>query len=382
MALPFHTRHAPGMNCCTHSLLRYGFASAWLCACLSACSAADMSSEGVADTFRPVDVAEPAAPKPEAADDAHDQAGGDAPVQVQSGILTAGVWDDNLNFDLFKHYRETLLAQNLPGTLEFDMSEHAAAHEQLSNATNQREKLDITLVIDTTGSMSDEISFLQQEFTAISEQIQERFPNSEQRWALIVYRDEGDAYVTRVTPFTSKVNDFRSALLAQSANGGGDFPEAPDVALQELTELEWRDGDDVAKLAFWVADAPHHPEDGKRMAKSLRNVQRQGIHLYPVASSGIDEHTELTMRSAAQLTGGRYLFLTDDSGVGAAHKQASVPCYYVTRLDDAFLRMVDVELSGNYRAPSADELLRTVGDPVEGKCALGSQTSLSEAVAF
>ena len=74
------------------------------------------------------------------------------------------------------------------------------------------------------------------------------------------------------------------------------------------------------------------------MANSLRVTRDQGVHVYPVASSGVDELTELSMRSAAQLTGGRYLFLTDDSGVGGEHKEPSIPCYVVTKLDDALLR--------------------------------------------
>ena len=94
--------------------------------------------------------------------------------------------------------------------------------------------------------------------------------------------------------------------------------------------------------------------------------------MYPVASSGIDELTELSMRQAAQLTGGRYLFLTDDSGVGGAHKEPTIPCYFVTKLDAAILRMVDVELSGDYREPSSDEILRTSGDLTDGSCTLES----------
>jgi hypothetical protein len=91
-----------------------------------------------------------------------------------------------------------------------------------------------------------------------------------------------------------------------------------------------------------------------------------------VASSGVDELTELTMRSAAQLTGGRYLFLTDDSGVGGEHKEPSIPCYFVTQLDAAILRMVDIEMTGVYREPTAAELVRAGGDPQEGACELQS----------
>jgi len=94
--------------------------------------------------------------------------------------------------------------------------------------------------------------------------------------------------------------------------------------------------------------------------------------VYPVASSGVDELTERSMRTVAQLSHGRYAFLTDDSGVGGAHKEPSIPCYFVTHLDDAILRMVDVELTGTYRAPGDAEIVRSVGEPKDGVCTLTS----------
>jgi hypothetical protein len=108
------------------------------------------------------------------------------------------------------------------------------------------------------------------------------------------------------------------------------------------------------------------------MAGAIRSARDKGIHIYPVASSGVDELSEHTMRSAAQITGGRYLFLTDDSGVGGAHKEPTLPCYFVTKLDRAILRMIDIELSGKYREPTADEILRTGGSPQNGVCTVSS----------
>jgi hypothetical protein len=94
--------------------------------------------------------------------------------------------------------------------------------------------------------------------------------------------------------------------------------------------------------------------------------------VYPVASSGIDEFTELTMRTSAQLTGGRYLFLTNDSGIGGNHKEPSIPCYFVTRLDHAILRMVKIEMSGAYSEPTSEQIIRTGGNPQDGACQLES----------
>jgi hypothetical protein len=291
---------------------------------------------------------------------------------VQAGTLTAGAWDDNLNFDRFSEQRSALLQSDVPGALPTTDKEHADAHEKWSGDRDGHQLLDISLVIDTTGSMGDEINYLQTELDSIAQTIEDRYPNAEQRWSLIVYRDAGDEYVTRAFDFTSDLAALRANLQAQSAGGGGDFPEAPDAALAAMDELDWRSGDDAARLVFWIADAPHHAENAEAMADAIRSASALDVHVYPVASSGIDDFTELTMRSAAQLTGGRYLFLTDDSGVGGEHKEPNLPCYFVTRLDQALLRMVDIELSGEYREPAKEEIIRTGGDPSDGACELES----------
>ena len=144
-----------------------------------------------------------------------------------------------------------------------------------------------------------------------------------------------------------------------------------------MQTLAWRDASTTAKMAFWVADAPHHAVNAVAFATTLDEINAKSIHVYPVASSGVDEFTELTMRSVAQYTLGRYLFLTNDSGVGA-HKEPSIPCYFVTKLDNAILRMVDIELTGVYREPLPADIVRTGGNPQNGACALDAgQTAIA-----
>ncbi len=76
------------------------------------------------------------------------------------------------------------------------------------------------------------------------------------------------------------------------------------------------------------------------------------------------------MRSTAQLTGGRYLFLTDDSGVGGAHKAPEIPCYYVTKLESALVRVSSMEISGTYIPPATADVIRVSGNPAaNGTCA-------------
>lgn len=294
---------------------------------------------------------------------------------VGSGRLTAGAWDDNRNFGFFAKYLSDHMS--LAGRPPFSTEEHEAANERVSARSGPRQRLDIALVIDTTGSMGDEIGYLQEELGAISRAIEERYAEAEQRWALVVYRDRGDSYVVRGFDFMDDPSEMRRVLDAQGPDGGGDYPEAPEAALAAMNELSWRDEADVARLAFWFADAPHHEERRAALADAVRGAAARDVHIYPVASSGVDELTELSMRAAAQLTGGRYLFLTDDSGIGDAHKEPTIPCYFVTKLDRAMLRMVDIEMTGVHREPAADEVIRTGGGPTAGVCRLESGDAVS-----
>lgn len=292
-----------------------------------------------------------------------------------AGVLTAGAWDDNRNYDFFKTYLAT--HDGLNGAPSIAPTDRDAAAILFGGARAPHQRLDVAIVIDTTGSMGDEASYLQSEFSSISAAIAADFPAADQHWALVAYRDDGDAYVTLPFDFTADLGAFQSSLSSLQAGGGGDYPESPDKGLAAMNALQWRSAADVGRLAFWIADAPAHDDRGAAMAQAFAFAKQRDIHLYPVSASGTDTLLELTMRSGAQLTGGRYLFLTDDSGVGGAHKEPEIPCYFVTKLGGAIVRMVSIELSGAYHEPAPSEILRTGGDPKNGSCTLSSGDQVS-----
>ena len=83
------------------------------------------------------------------------------------------------------------------------------------------------------------------------------------------------------------------------------------------------------------------------------------------------------MRTAAQLTGGRYVFLTDDSGVGNAHAEPHIPCYHVTKFNGALVRMVESEMTGTHVQPKPEEIVRSVGNPQNGVCSTKSNGNVT-----
>ena len=293
---------------------------------------------------------------------------------VQSGQLTAGVWDDNLNYDFFNAY---LLKNATPtGGEIFSQAERDAAHARAIAGSSAKTELDVAIVLDTTSSMGDEIKYLQAEFDSIATTIKAKYPQTVPRFGLVVYRDHTDAYLTQTVPFTTDVQAFRSSLAAQSADGGGDQPEAVPEGLGAGVDLGWRADANVARVMFWVADAPQHPGEEQVVNTAVNAAVQKGIHVYPVGASGVDPAAELSMRGTAQITGGRYIFLTDDSGIGNSHAEPHIPCYVVTKLQGAMVRMVASEMNGTRAEPLASEVLRTVGSPTNGKCTLADKTDV------
>ena len=227
-------------------------------------------------------------------------------------------------------------------------------------------KLDLLLTLDATGSMGDEMAYLQKEIEGILDRVKDANPGLDIRAGLIVYRDRGDEYVVRDFSFTTDISSFKADLNKQRAGGGGDFPEAMKEALQKGLEFEWRP--DAVKINLLVADAPPHEADLMASWDAALVSRTRGIHIVPLAASGVDKTAEFLMRAMGQITGGRYLFLTDDSGIGNPHAEPTVDCYVVTRLDSLVTRVLSSLVSGERIEPEGGDVIRTVGNYPAGIC--------------
>ena len=204
------------------------------------------------------------------------------------------------------------------------------------------QQADIAFIVDATGSMMDEINFLKNDLVDIIGKASSVRPTMKMRTAALFYRDEGDEYITRHNDFTTKLSSTSKFVSEQSADGGGDYPEAVHTALEQmLQKLSW-DTDAHTRLAFMLLDAPAHHQDNviTSLQKSVQLCAQMGIRLIPVAASGVDKNTEFMLRFFAIATGGTYVFLTDDSGVGNPHIKASVGPYEVEQLNDLIIRLI------------------------------------------
>lgn len=207
---------------------------------------------------------------------------------------------------------------------------------------NETQKVDIMMIVDATGSMGDEIKYLQNELHDIILKIKEKQSGLDIRVGSVFYRDHGDEYLTRKTPLSSDITETVNFIQAQSANGGGDYPEAVDEALYQAIELEdWADNA-LTRIAFIVLDAPAHnkPEVINKLHTQIKLAAEKGIRIVPLVCSGINKEGEYLLRSMALATNGTYVFLTDDSGIGNAHIKPSTDKYDVESLNDLMIRLV------------------------------------------
>jgi hypothetical protein len=202
--------------------------------------------------------------------------------------------------------------------------------------------LDLLFIVDVTGSMGDELTFFKEELLDILNQVQSSQSINNLRVGSIFYKDRGDDFVTRKFDFTSDFGAARDNFTTMEANGGGDWPESVNEALKVgMTEMEWTETNTV-RLAFLIADAPpsYYQDEEYTYIQGVQDAMEKGIKIIPVAASGIDKSTEYLFRSIAVSTMGKYIFLTDDSGVGGSHIEADVGEFTVESLNDILIRTI------------------------------------------
>ena len=226
----------------------------------------------------------------------------------------------------------------------------------LDNFVACEDELEIMFVVDTTGSMGDELSFLCNELAGIITRVSSVL-ECKIRLALLFYRDIGDQYVTRKFDFvevnsSNGLNTVVKNIRDQKSSGGGDYPEAVDRALKEAVEGNWHENSKT-RLIFHVLDAPYHDnqENQSVFANAVNKAAEKGIRIIPVAASGFDTLGQYIMRSAALLTGGTYTILTDDSGIGLSHTLPDVGEFTVEYLSDLMVRLIKGYYTGEFEEP-------------------------------
>ena len=240
----------------------------------------------------------------------------------------------------------TAIVSKGAATTRVDFDRSTLEHSVVVNADPSfaPTQLDLEFLVDATGSMGDEIEQLKASLEDIATRIEALPSQPDVRFALTIYRDHGDEFLTRTWNFSADVKGFLQDIADVQADGGNDYPEDVQQGLHDaLLKPSWRDPGAV-KLVFLIGDAPPHLDyqNDPHYTDDIVMAAQQGIKIESLAASGLDDQGEFIWRQLAEATLGQFLFLTYGPGDTTTHH---VSGYTADNLDDVVVRLVNSELS-------------------------------------
>jgi Mg-chelatase subunit ChlD len=183
---------------------------------------------------------------------------------------------------------------------------------QDEKVATKRPHMDLAFCIDTTGSMQAEIDMVKTKTKELVAKLSSGKPAPIVRVGLVAYRDQGDAYVTKVFPFTDDIDKVVKDISDLRAEGGGDGPEAVDRGLHvALKDLHWDSSKHTAKLLFLIGDAgPHGAPTDLDWRQDCREAISSGVQINTIGCSGLESYPAKqgvdVFKQIAQLTDGKY----------------------------------------------------------------------------
>ncbi len=185
--------------------------------------------------------------------------------------------------------------------------------------TNERPKVEVVFVLDTTGSMTDLIQTAKEKIWSIASTMASAQNAPEIRMGLVAYRDRGDEYITHRIDLSSDLDTMYANLMNFKADGGGDGPESVNQALFEaVNKMSWSQDDDTYKAVFLVGDAPAHMDyqNDVKYPVTIANALKKGIVVNTI-QCGQDPTAMQNWQHVAQLANGEY-FRVDQAGSAVA----------------------------------------------------------------
>lgn len=227
-------------------------------------------------------------------------------------------------------------------------------------ALPRQRTVDIVFVLDTTGSMSEEIDALKGTIAEVADSL--RRQNAQPRLGLVEYKDITDGYVTRLHQMTTDVDAFEERVGSLYADGGGDTPEHVNAGLKvAVDKIRWN-ADSVARLAFLIGDAPpqlHYAQDVS-YAETAKSASHRGIQIFTIAASGMDDLGQVVWRQIAQYTGGTNMFVlrggAGPASTGAGDVERSCGGTHQNYSSGNLATLITQKVSTSLRSLDADPL--------------------------
>jgi Mg-chelatase subunit ChlD len=181
----------------------------------------------------------------------------------------------------------------------------------------KKPKVEVVFCLDTTGSMGGLIDGAKAKIWAICNQIANGTPIPELKVGLVAYRDKRDEYTTQITEMTDDLDAIDAKLKTFTANGGGDFPEHVNQALDDaVNKVKWSTDKKTLKIIFLVGDAPPHMDykDDVKYPETCKKAVEKGIIINTIQCGGNEETTK-AWKDIATKSEGSFVAIPQNGGV-------------------------------------------------------------------
>ncbi|OQY28732.1 MAG: hypothetical protein B6244_06115 [Candidatus Cloacimonetes bacterium 4572_55] len=174
-------------------------------------------------------------------------------------------------------------------------------------------KTEVTLVIDSSAGMEDELESLQTDFPKLFAELQKGSPVPQIRFGATAYRDQGDSCVIQSFKLTDDPEKFSANLKDIEAFGGGDTEEDIAAALQSaLDDMDQNGEPSSERIIFLVGDAgPHSKSNDEKQEyqKVIAALVDAGVIVHALACRTISPQGATAFQEIAKATGGKFIHL-------------------------------------------------------------------------
>ncbi len=185
-----------------------------------------------------------------------------------------------------------------------------------NTVTNERPKIDVVFVLDTTASMGGMINTAKEKIWSIASTLASANTTPNLRIGFVAYRDRGDAYVTQRIALSDDLDSAYAQLMDFEAEGGGDGPESVNQGLSvAINTMSWSQEATAYMAIFLIGDAPPHKDYDDELSYSaiLKQAQERGILINSILC-GDDPEAARDWQLIAQLGGGKHFRVKHNGG--------------------------------------------------------------------
>ncbi len=179
-------------------------------------------------------------------------------------------------------------------------------------AADKAPRMDVVFLVDTTGSMGDEIAVVKKSLVDMIAEIEGGTPRPDVRFGLVIYRDRGDEFVTRLFELTDDTDAVIKEVKAIEASGGGDEPESVNEALHvTINNMNWDRNATTEKTIFLIGDAPPNIyENDYSWENEIKTALKREIIINTIGASGLSTAGVDVFTKIAKGSEGTFQYLT------------------------------------------------------------------------